>query len=113
MIEANPRLWGPSQLFVDARVPIFESFLWENNLIEEIFDNDFVSRDNVRYCWSEGADNLRESDLSCAWYKGGKEDFKTHHDLYLKYDIYHRTDTKHIIKKGDEINEQRIYDFFI
>lgn len=26
MIEANPRLWGPSQLFVDANVPIFENF---------------------------------------------------------------------------------------
>ncbi len=29
MIEANPRLWGPSQLFVDNRMPLFDAFIFE------------------------------------------------------------------------------------
>jgi predicted ATP-grasp superfamily ATP-dependent carboligase len=28
-IEANPRFWGPAQLFVDARVPIFKNFIYD------------------------------------------------------------------------------------
>ena len=32
MIEANPRFWGPSQLFVDAGTNMFESFLYDNKL---------------------------------------------------------------------------------
>lgn len=27
LIETNPRIWGPSQLFVDANIPIFENFI--------------------------------------------------------------------------------------
>jgi hypothetical protein len=29
MIEANPRLWGPSQLFVDNSQPLFDAFIFE------------------------------------------------------------------------------------
>ena len=29
MIEANPRLWGPSQLFVDNDQPLFDAFIYE------------------------------------------------------------------------------------
>jgi predicted ATP-grasp superfamily ATP-dependent carboligase len=28
-IEANPRFWGPAQLFIDARVPIFKNFIYD------------------------------------------------------------------------------------
>ena len=36
MIEANPRFWGPSQLFVDAGFNLFESFLFDYNIIETL-----------------------------------------------------------------------------
>ena len=35
MIEANPRFWGPSQLFVDARVNLFEALLYDIGLVKE------------------------------------------------------------------------------
>src|SRR5690606_1826134 len=33
MIEANPRFWGPSQLFVDAGVNLFEAFMFDYGLL--------------------------------------------------------------------------------
>ena len=35
MIEANPRFWGPSQLFVDAGINLFEAFLVDNGLLNK------------------------------------------------------------------------------
>ncbi|HGY55158.1 MAG TPA: hypothetical protein ENK44_05630 [Caldithrix abyssi] len=34
MIEANPRLWGPSQLFVDNNQPLFDAFIHETTTNE-------------------------------------------------------------------------------
>ena len=34
MIEANPRLWGPSQLILDAGMDLFHRFALDNGLIE-------------------------------------------------------------------------------
>nr|WP_288834194.1 hypothetical protein [uncultured Flavobacterium sp.] len=33
MIEANPRLWGPSQLILDSNMTLFDDFSIENNLV--------------------------------------------------------------------------------
>jgi len=35
MIEANPRLWGPSQLFVDNGVNLFEALLYDYGVINK------------------------------------------------------------------------------
>jgi len=53
MIEANPRFWGPSQLFVDAGVNFFEAFLQDNG-----FDISIamvpVQDEPTKYFWDDG-----------------------------------------------------------
>ena len=36
MIEANPRLWGPSQLILDSGMDLFQCFAYDNKLIKKI-----------------------------------------------------------------------------
>lgn len=54
MIEANPRFWGPSQLFCDAGVNLFTVFLWEYGFISrEKVKTEFLNRKS-RYFWKDG-----------------------------------------------------------
>jgi predicted ATP-grasp superfamily ATP-dependent carboligase len=92
MIEANPRLWGPSQLFVDCGVPIFETFLTDWG-----FDCHY----------STGID--LKSDICYFWFGGLLQSVAEHgsivfHDFsikmlteklaqFMKNDIYLRDDT--------------------
>lgn len=52
MIEANPRIWGPSQLVIDSGMDLFDLFLLDNNLIAQIKQRQY--KDNTEYLWSGG-----------------------------------------------------------
>jgi hypothetical protein len=52
MIEANPRLWGPSQLFIDAGVPLFEYFIRDQGF--EIKNAMPFLPKEVYYYWNGG-----------------------------------------------------------
>ncbi len=92
MIEANPRLWGPSQLFVDANVPIFEQFLSEIGF--SITSNG--NEKKAQYFWNGGiVENLRsEKDLKI--YEGGHKIINEELTDWKELDIYNRSDTKNI-----------------
>lgn len=93
MIEANPRFWGPSQLFVDAHVPIFESFLMDIGFIDSFKETGID--DTVKYYWSTGIRDLGINDQSCIMHKGCDR-FINEIRRYVKYDIYNRPDTINI-----------------
>jgi len=85
MIEANPRFWGPSQLFVDCGRNLFEYFLQDWGFDVNIEDN----IRNVKYYWTGGlSENTKEF-----------ESIKEEQDEYIKSDIYNRRDTLNIYKE--------------
>ncbi|RTR05356.1 hypothetical protein [Halomonas nitroreducens] len=93
MIEANPRFWGPSQLFVDAGVNLFESLLYDNDVISAMRQAEV--RQNVKYLWLGGL--VQSSSM------GDVKVFDSHGDgflkdfaKWLKFDVYNRSDTHEI-----------------
>ena len=59
MIEANPRFWGPSQLFVDAKVNLFEAFLHDYNFISNKPPLVVSALKDVIYFWYGGINKAR------------------------------------------------------
>ena len=93
MIEANPRFWGPSQLFVDAHVPIFEAFLMDMGFIDSVTETGID--DTVKYYWSTGIRDIEINDTSCIMHRSSDR-FISEIGRYRKYDIYNRPDTINI-----------------
>lgn len=98
MIEANPRFWGPSQLFVDAGINLFECFLQDIGVLTNTIEATDVEND-IKYCWlgglGEGFKELEE----VTFYNYSKEEFYTDFWELLNNDIYFRSDTKKIFTK--------------
>lgn len=91
VIEANPRFWGPAQLFVDAGYNLFEAFLSDWGFINKYPDRTVDS--DAFYYWSGGI--IREKA------RGGKVEVYTDDRAIVddppenirKYDLYKRDDT--------------------
>ncbi|MGI9237274.1 MAG: ATP-grasp domain-containing protein [Woeseiaceae bacterium] len=94
MIEANPRFWGPSQLFVDAGLNLFEEFLFDHDIIL----NRPGARENgeARYFWYGGfLGVLRDSD-ELVYHRGTEHEFRAELDSWIAADVYRRDDTMKI-----------------
>jgi len=91
MIEANPRFWGPSQLFVDARANLFESFLVDYGVL--------ISRDPLEnnpghlYFWDDGVSNNISCRDKLGYHNYSKQDFLNDLPSLNKIEIFNRTDT--------------------
>ena len=92
MIEANPRLWGPSQLFVDANVPIFEYFLDDAGFdIPGHKTNNQIT--GSKYFWFGGMSQQGLDDADLAFHGMTKAEFRQQLKEYLEVDVYRRPDT--------------------
>lgn len=78
MIEANPRFWGPAQLFIDAGINLFDDFLIDNGIAK---DRPVSQYKFAKYLWAGGYDKQNDRE-----------------DLNLEEDVYNRGDTKEIFK---------------
>ena len=97
MIEANPRMWGPSQLIVDAGVNFFGRLLNDNGAHVKLDeDNPDLS---VRYFWSGGGAGDFEK------YRISSDEGINDLEEYKKYDIYNRNDTLEIYRYEKGIGE--------
>ena len=85
MIEANPRFWGPSQLFFDANINFFEYFLKDNGF--NISINEEKIKD-VKYFWNGGYNP------DIVYFN--KQYFIDHNKDFFLNEIYNREDTKNI-----------------
>lgn len=87
MIEANPRFWGPSQLFVNAGENLFIYFLADYGLVEEPEEPVMVNY-SAKYYWKGG---IAET------YKEGKAPVMLSSNIHVEdfepYDIYWQADT--------------------
>lgn len=100
MIEANPRLWGPSQLFVDANIPIFKGFLHDLG-----FNIKYSQRKvtDVKYFWYGGLiSNYRQNKKPVILDLNFTDDEDVI-EQWLEADIYDRIDTNAIYR--NEIDE--------
>lgn len=90
MIEANPRLWGPSQLFVDAQVPLFTQFAKEIgfgvNAVEKI-------KEGVKYCWFGGIIDEYRSKNQLKFYSYDENELFQNLPNWLSHEVYRRPDT--------------------
>lgn len=104
MIEANPRFWGPSQLFCDAGCNFFEIFLWEYGYLKEL--PEFIIDYSARYFWSGGADFTLP--FSYVWHNKGKEHVMSNWESFIEKDIYRRKDTLGIWKEERDVQKKEL-----
>ena len=93
MIEANPRFWGPSQLFIDAGVNLFEVLLYDNSFILN-FQHEPVSSDTM-YFWFGG---MLDSAQDINYFGISESDFFRNLPNWLTNDIYLRPDSEPLFK---------------
>jgi len=94
MIEANPRLWGPSQLFVDSGINFFESLLADYGLLASRPVHNAV--EGKRYFWFGGLlETLREGHLP-DYHQYAAEQLQADLPAWMAADIYCRPDTNNL-----------------
>jgi hypothetical protein len=91
MIEANPRLWGPSQLFVDSGVPLFEGFLCDNGFDVKLSEK--YQSTYSRYFWSGGFIETMRKKKKLIFHDYLNETFEEEFALFFDADIYKRHDS--------------------
>jgi len=91
MIEANPRFWGPSQLFIDANYNLFEVFLKDCQLISDGIPQKTSS--HARYFWFGGVYQTWVAGEELTYYNGNFDTLGLAIDKWHSADIYKRDDT--------------------
>jgi len=102
MIEANPRFWGPSQLFVDAGINLFNSFLYDFSLIDEKPSPRELSK-KIKYFWFGGFVQTLVSNGRITYHSYTSDQYATHLPEWLSADIYNRDDTRELFKQEVKI----------
>jgi len=97
MIEANPRFWGPSQLFIDADMNFFESFLHDYGFLNKE-RNRQIHSEEIKYFWFGGIQQTFKDQKELTFHKGSEKELLTNLDDWIQYDIYNRADTIDIFR---------------
>ena len=97
MIEANPRFWGPSQLFVDAGMNFYEAFLHDYGFIDHLpaLNNPGKSK----YFWFGGLQNIFKYHDKLVFHKGCEKDLLMELDSWIHHDVFKRDDTIRLFRK--------------
>lgn len=97
MIEANPRFWGPSQLFIDASMNFFEAFLHDFGILEA--PPRFIEPvKKFKYFWFGGIMESFKKKMALTYYKSDEDKLIKELPVWLQSDIYRRKDTFTIFK---------------
>ena len=91
MIEANPRLWGPSQLVNDAGMKLFAQWAKDLGLLENIPHYEY--QEGVEYFWSGGILEDARLGNSVIFHNYSKERFFDEYEKWLQKEVYLNTDT--------------------
>ncbi|WP_223549312.1 ATP-grasp domain-containing protein [Aestuariivivens sp. NBU2969] len=94
MIEANPRFWGPSQLFVDANANLFESFLFDYQFLDKAPTFNNIAK-NKKYFWHGGFIKSINELNSLVYYSDKRFSITD----WLDSDVYKREDALEYYKK--------------
>ena len=99
MIEANPRFWGPSQLFVDAGINLFDFFLHDYNIIKRPTNNNKIEND-TKYFWFEGIVKTKRENKKLIIYKESETEIFENLHYWMNNDVYLRKDTAEYFVKS-------------
>jgi len=100
MIEANPRFWGPSQLFVDANVNLFEQVLEDFGIFQDnLNSNDRQVRNSEKYFWFGGFLKTIKEKKEVVFHVENKYEILLNLHEWIEKDIYKRKDTIGIFLK--------------
>lgn len=91
MIEANPRLWGPSQLILDSNMSLFDDFSLDNKLKHTKEDKTY--KPGVFYFWSGGLISNLKEEKNPKFYQYSKDQFYKDYHKLIASDIYLKNDT--------------------
>lgn len=91
MIEANPRFWGPSQLFCDAKNNLFDCYLYDYSFLDN--KPSFKQKERAYYYWSGGVLDELSKDKEVSYFGNGKYLIEENLYDFLKYDVYNRDDS--------------------
>jgi hypothetical protein len=103
MIEANPRFWGPSQLFVDAGMNLFEAFLNDYDVLEKI--NLQARKKETKYFWFGGYLSVLYKNDSLVYYNYCPTQLAFDLISWISSDIYRREDTIELFKNETRFNK--------
>lgn len=94
MIEANPRIWGPSQLILDSNMGLFHAFAYDFDLIQNQRDEKMLEyKKDIFYFWSGGLKQDLYNNKSIVFHNYSKDMFLgNYHNLHSN-DIYSKSDT--------------------
>ena len=98
MIEANPRIWGPSQLILDSEMNLWDQFALDNNLIENSPKRKY--KPNIWYFWSAGFSNNQKNIVK---YGITYNEFFNNYREILKSEIYLKKDTIELYNIENEL----------
>ena len=99
LIEANPRFWGPSQLFVDAGCRFFENYLSDFGVSFSSGGIDSRSGgDIVRYLWFGGMKQALDEQTSLDFHDCDAGEFIKQLPEWLAADVYRRDDTSRLFE---------------
>ena len=97
MIESNPRLWGPSQLFVDAKAKLFEAFLHDQGFISAKPSRETNTQKEVLYFWHGGIQATQEANLELDYHNYDAQQLHDNYSRFMEVDVLGRGD---VIEKG-------------
>lgn len=99
MIEANPRLWGPSQLILDAGMDLFDVFAVENGLLENVTPANY--KQGVKYAWIGGFMETSSKGEKLVFHNNyTATEWINHISEWFDSDIYRREDTMRLFNAG-------------
>jgi predicted ATP-grasp superfamily ATP-dependent carboligase len=96
MIEANPRLWGPSQLFIDAGVDLFEYFLSDYELIDRPSGKPHTFHKHKKYYWHGGLVAVLNAGGEITYHAYSESLYNADKGGWMSSDIYNRPDTEEV-----------------
>ncbi len=97
MIEANPRLWGPSQLITNSGMDLMHKFAKDYGLIEKDFVPSYKLK--AKYFWSGGIAEDQVNNRDIVFYNYSISDFFSEYTDWAKNDVYLQNDTRNIFIK--------------
>jgi predicted ATP-grasp superfamily ATP-dependent carboligase len=100
MIEANPRLWGPSQLILDSNMTLFDHFCLDNHLTNEKNFMPEIYLPETIYFWSGGLRENKTKDLMIHDYD--LTSFVRDFSKYISNEVYLKEDAITIFLKENQ-----------
>lgn len=92
MIEANPRIWGPTQLMLNSHFNLLKCYT-EEYFEYKLSEAEFNSKNNALYFWFGGLVEAVLNEKPINWFASGKKMFFKNLPRLLFNDIYLQPDS--------------------